>query len=127
MKHVRLWIILLAVVSFVAGTATGHIVSERTHQPRFEPELAAFERHFVETFELSDARAEHLRTVLSHYEREVARVKDEHLASYHSAIEPQLRELGNEYNRYLRDKVLPADQRTEFDRQCAPLLTLAQN
>jgi hypothetical protein len=60
---------------------------------------------------------------LVQYEREVERIKDEHLLLYRSNMDGQLRALSEEYNRYLRDKVLPPQQRAEFDARCS-LLTL---
>ena len=123
MKLIRVWIVLFALVSFVAGTATGHIITERSHQEISERQLSDYEQHFAETFQLAPVRVEHLRTVLVQYEREVERIKDEHLLLYRSNMDGQLRALSEEYNRYLRDKVLPPQQRAEFDARCS-LLTL---
>ena len=121
MKLIRVWIVLFGVVSFVAGTATGHIISERSHQKLSDRKLVDFERHFIDTFELSNTRAKHLRTILADYEREVERVEDEHLLRYRSNMDVPLRRLNAEYNGYLRDKVLPPRKRAEFDERRSAL------
>lgn len=116
MRDVRGWILVLVLISFVAGAAAGRIVTDRAHGWQHdEGRLADYERALVTRFELSPERALALRGILQHYELRVERIKDEHLSAYRSAIEPELRELSLEYNGLIRDKVLPPSQRQRFD------------
>ena len=120
MKDVRAWILILAVVCFVAGAVAVRMVTERSLA--IGPErgaMAQYEAHLVDRFGLDPERERYLRGILQSYELEVQRIKDEHVAAYRSAIEPDLRRLGIEYNALIRDKVLPPSQREAFDRLAA--------
>lgn len=120
MKDVRTWVLILALVCFVAGSVAGRIVTERSLST--EPErgaLTQYEALLVSEFDLDPDRSRHLHGILQSYEVEVERIKDEHVAAYRSAIEPDLRRLGIEYNALIRDKVLPPAQRPAFDRLAA--------
>lgn len=116
MNSVRLWITVLALVSFLAGSAAGKILTERSAARDAERgALADYEELLVARFELSPQRRRLLRVLLDHYDQEVTRIQNDHLSSYRSAIEPDLRRLGVEYNQYIRDKVLPPGERPAFD------------
>lgn len=120
MKDIRSWILILALVCFVAGGVAGRIVTERSLAG--DPgrgALSQYESLLVGEFELDPERSRYLHGILESYELEVERIKDEHVAAYRSAIEPDLRRLGIEYNTLIRDKVLPPSQRPEFDRLAA--------
>ena len=70
-------------------------------------------------FHLSPERMGHLRVLLREYKSDVERVLRQHEAAYHAALEPYLRPLGEEYDRLVRDLVLPAHQRARFDELAA--------
>jgi len=115
-SSIRLWIVVLGLLCFLAGAATGRILARSAEGSTTEVgALRDFERLFAARFELTPERARLLRGILEHYQREVESIKVNHLAAYRSAIEPELRSLGSEYNRYLRDQVLPPMERAEFD------------
>ena len=116
MNSIRLWVTVLALVSFLAGSAAGKILTERsTARDADRGALADYEELLVRQFDLSPERRRFLRVLLDHYDQEVTRIRNDHLSSYRSAIEPDLRRLGIEYNQYIRDKVLPPEQRLAFD------------
>ena len=50
---------------------------------------------------------------------DLERIRDRHTADLLSAMEPELREKGREYASLLRDELIPADRRSEFDRLAA--------
>ncbi|MFN0009665.1 MAG: hypothetical protein ACKVXR_17360 [Planctomycetota bacterium] len=116
MKSLRLWIVLLAVVCFVAGTAAGALATAASL--RTPPEggpFAAYERDLVATFSLSDERARLLRALLLGYERDIERIKAGRMAETMSAMEPELAARGRWYHEQIRDKVLPPGRQAEFD------------
>ena len=49
------------------------------------------------------------------YAEDVDRVVREHEAAYLAALEPDLRPLNEEYDRLVRDLVLPPEHRQRFD------------
>lgn len=116
MSSIRLWIVVLGLLCFLAGTATGRILARSAEGSTTEVGAPRdFERLFATRFELTPDRTRLLRGIEEHYQREVERIKVNHLAAYRSAIEPELKSLGSEYNTYLRDQVLPPMARAEFD------------
>ncbi|MFT5048737.1 MAG: hypothetical protein ACI8QZ_000124 [Chlamydiales bacterium] len=121
MTNVRVWITVLALISFLAGTAAGKILTGRSAagdlaRAAERGALADYEALFGDQFELDEDRRALLRVLLEHYEQEVTRIRNDHLSSYRSAIEPELRRVGIEYNQYIRDKVLPPAKRPVFDQ-----------
>ena len=66
MKDVRAWILILAVVCFVAGAVAGRMVTERSLA--IGPErgaMAQYEAHLVDRFGLDPERERYLRTLRS--------------------------------------------------------------
>lgn len=119
MKDLRGWITVLAVACLAAGAGAGVLVGRSLAPPARTDRIGAFpdyERLMVQTFELSPERREALSAILSSYEKELAGIKDRHMADYMSSIEPELRERGRFYRDLVRDQVLPAERRAEFDR-----------
>jgi hypothetical protein len=118
----RVWIVLLAGVMFLAGLAAGTLIEgRRLRGPEHEGPMPAFEARFLRDFELSPERSRALRTVLASYEVERARIERRHRPDYHAAMEPELAALGTRYHVMIRDKVLPARERTRFDDAVAGL------
>lgn len=113
MNDTRLWVLILALVSFFAGVAGG--VTFATGAAEERGPLADYERQLLATFDLTPERTRALRTVLRVYRREIDRIEREHLAAYRTAIEPDLAALGIVYNGHIRDQVLPRSERVLFD------------
>lgn len=116
MTSPRLWITVLALVSFLAGSAAGRILTERsTARDADRGAFADYEELLSAEFQLSPERRRLLKVLLEHYDQEKTRISNEHLSTYQSAIAPDLERLGVEYGQYIRDKVLPPEQRPDFD------------
>ncbi|HEV8111989.1 MAG TPA: hypothetical protein VGR31_04385 [Planctomycetota bacterium] len=116
MKSLRLWIGLLALLSFAAGGAAGALAAVKMFRPA--PEAGPFteyERELAHTFQLSPERTALLHVLIAGYERDIERVKSSHMAHTLSAMEPELADLGRWYGEQIRDKVLPPARRAEFD------------
>jgi len=115
-NNVRVWVAILTLVAFIAGGATGWLLAAGGNRP--QPPRGAFsdyQEKFVETFQLSDERAELLRVVLASYAKDIAEIKDRHMADITSGMEPELAEKGRYYRELIHDKVLPENKRAEFD------------
>jgi len=111
----RLRIALLALVAFLAGAAAGVLGSRLTRAEADRGPLEDYAELLIREFDLSPERAGHLRVLLREYENEVARVVDRERVAYNAALEPVLRPIGTEYNRIVRDLVIPPHQRARFD------------
>lgn len=117
MTSFRLWITILALVSFTAGIGSGLLVARRLARPEGQRgAFAEYELHLARTFDLSPERQRLLRVVLSSYEREIEEIKDRHMADTMLAMEPELCVKGRDLSNVIRNKVLPDSQRSEFDR-----------
>jgi hypothetical protein len=116
-NSVRLWIALLALVSFGAGLAAG--IWGTTLHLRPEPPAGPFDQYrdeLIQTFQLSPERAKHLSKVLAAYEQEIAAIKDRLQADTMSQMEPELAERGRYYRSLIQDHVLPVSQRDRFQQ-----------
>ena len=72
MNSIRLWVTVLALVSFLAGSAAGKILTERsTARDADRGALADYEELLVRQFDLSPERRRFLRVLLDHYDQEV--------------------------------------------------------
>jgi len=115
-KSLRLWIVLLALVCFGAGTAAGALATAANlRTPPERGPFAAYERELIRTFGLSDERARLLRALLAGYERDIERIKSGRMSETISAMEPELAARGRWYHEQIRDKVLPPGRQAEFD------------
>ena len=120
MNGLRLWLLLLTAVAFLAGLGTGMYVSERNHRlSQLESEFSDFERAFVREFELDPDRQRLLASLLDDYNRRTRAIRDRHAAENHMEMEPELRRAGLEYRGLIRDRLLPESQRPKFDRLMA--------
>jgi len=116
-NNTRLWIVLLALVSFGAGAAAGIWATAARLHPA--PKVGPFEdyRHMLlEAFPMSPERAQHLETVLAAYAREIDGIQARRVADTMSLYGPELEERGRYYRSLIRDRVLPEDQRERFER-----------
>jgi hypothetical protein len=110
----RLWVLLLAGASFLAGLGSGVLLGlSLLPEPTPDRPFADYEQLLVDRFELSSdsVRVEGLQAVLSAYHDDVEALRARELA----AIEPGLALLGLTCRRLIRDKVLPPGKREEFD------------
>ena len=119
MKDTRAWIALLALMSFLVGVASTVLHQRLTERPAERGPFSAYADRLVEQFELSPERAHHLRVVLRDYAQEVDRIRDARQLEFYATLEKELRPKGAEYNRIIRDVVLPPEQRPDFDRLVA--------
>jgi uncharacterized membrane-anchored protein YhcB (DUF1043 family) len=116
LNNLRLWIVILALVAFIAGGATGWLIAAGGRRPvASHGAFSDYQQKLVETFQLSEERAQLLRVVLSNYEKDIAEIKDRHMADITSGMEPELSEKGRYYRDLIHDKVLPENKRPEFD------------
>ena len=116
MNSLRLWILVLALVSFAAGGAAGALVAARIFRPAPEHgPFSRYERELVRSFDLSSERAALLHALLVGYQRDIDRIKSGRMRDTLSAMEPDLAARGLWYREQIRDKVLPPDRRAEFD------------
>jgi hypothetical protein len=120
MSSTRLWIILLAVTSFLAGLAAGTLTGARIG-PR-APERRPYDDYaamLVRTYEVPADRERHLRAFLEQYHRDLEELKARHVAG----AEPELIRLGETCRQRIRDYVLSGDARAAFDREARDLFT----
>lgn len=112
-ESLRLWLVVLVATAFLAGLAGGVWLGLRVRIEPPEPgPFADYEALLVETFDLSPERARGLRGVLDQYQRQIESIKNRNAA----ALEPELARLGLTFRAVVRDTVLPADRRDEFER-----------
>ena len=117
MNGPRAWITLMAGTSFLAGLAAGLLVSAvQAEESGLEGDFAGYRQRLVRQFELNPGRSELLAAVLVNYEQDLARVRDQQTARSMETMEPELRELGGRYWKLIRERVIPSNSRSEFDR-----------
>jgi len=115
-NSLRLWVLILVLVSSAIGFAAGTWLSAaRTRNPPPAGPFGDYERMLTETFQLAPERAHLLHPILESYAKEIEAIKDHHMADYMSAMEPELRALGLRYRDLIQNKVLPESQRSLFD------------
>lgn len=120
MTSIRAWVLILALVCFLAGLAAGLIGAELSDDAKSPSgELGDYERAFVERFDLDPQRQRLLVGLLEHYNLEVEEIENRHTALVRREMEPELRRAGLHYRALLRDRLLPPAQRAEFDRLTA--------
>ena len=114
MSSTRLWILLLALTSFLAGSAGGLLAGMRLARPA--PERGAFSDYaalLVERFDLERDRERRLKAVLELYHRDREELKSRHVAE----AEPELIRLGETCRQLIRDYVLPPEHQAVFDAE----------
>jgi len=119
-NSLRLWIAILAATAFGVGLASGVLLAGRMRPATAENgPFEHFQRRFAQTFELSPERDRLLGELLANYKREIESLQQEHLARSMSDLEGDLSELGLTYRERIRNSVLPAERRPEYDRLAA--------
>ena len=119
MKDARLWILVLALVSGLCGSAVTVLVRRISTIESERGPFAAYADQLVQEFDLSPERATHLRKVLLSYASEIERIRKSHEVAFYATLEADLRPTGEEYNALIRDAVLPPDKRERFDAMVA--------
>ena len=120
MSQLRLWILLLAAVSFLAGGASGLVLAAELRPPeRDRGAFADYRELLVARFDLSPERERGLRVILDRYQKDIEAVKSRQI----DLIEDDLARLGLTCRQRIRDYVLPADRREEFSRLADGLAT----
>lgn len=115
MKLLRLWIVLLAGTSFLAGLATSRLMDSQP--PQAPAKFESFAARFCTEFGIDpdSERARHMRVILQNYEEDRLRVERRHLSVYRAAMDDELVVLGQQYEARIRDKVVPPEQRDLYD------------
>ncbi|MEY2785483.1 MAG: hypothetical protein RL277_1693 [Planctomycetota bacterium] len=124
MNSVRLWVLLLALVSFGAGLAAG--VFWTTQRMRPEPAAGPFDQYradLVREFRLSPEREKHLGKILAAYEQEIVQIKDRFQATTMAQMEPELAERGRYYRSVIQNQLLPPGERERFQQMASGLPT----
>jgi hypothetical protein len=111
----RLWILALTGVAFLAGTASG-ILLERTQNPAPEIPFQDYRDRIVARYELEPLRARALDLLLVDYQRKLDEVEARYQPTYQAAMEDDLTALGIQYEVLLRDKVLHAAAREQYEK-----------
>lgn len=116
MSDPRAWIVILALVSFLAGGSAGFVMGRSGAEATGAPgPFADDEARLSAAFDLNDEQRRLFRAVLDHYQADLDAVRERHEARSASAMEPELRELGIRYRTLIRDRVLPDNKRPLFD------------
>jgi hypothetical protein len=120
MSSTRLWVLVLAAVSFLAGTASG-VLFERSQGVREERPFQTYRDRIVERYDLSPRRALALDLLLADFQQKLEAIEAEHRPAYQAAMEADLTDLGIRYEVLLRDKVLHPDAREAYARDAQGL------
>jgi hypothetical protein len=121
MSSTRLWIVLLAVTSFLAGLAGGILTGTRI-APR-SVERGPYDDYaemLVRSYDVAPERERHLRAFLEQYHRDLEELKARHVAG----AEAELVRLGEICRQRIREYVLTEEGRAAFDREAHDLATL---
>jgi uncharacterized membrane protein len=115
MESERLWIALLAVVSFLAGGAGGMLLGIRMDPPGEPAPFEAFEARFAEAFDLEPQQRRDLRFILGRYRDDLEGLKERGLADR----EDELVQIGRTYQQLIRKWVLTEESHDEYDAMIA--------
>lgn len=122
MTGLRLWIVLLAAVAFLAGIPAGVLIGEGLRPPA-EPEgpFADYAARLQAEFDLGPEQRLVLEAVLIDYERSLDEVRSRQLG----AFEDEIVRLGRLCHDRIRDGLLASDEdRRRFDRLSEPFAAL---
>jgi len=116
-NNTRIWILILTLVSFLAGVAVGLLSGERAGRNLpDDADFGDFEQAFSECFQLDEERRRLLAALMANYNMKIEEIERLHAAEYHKEQEPDMLRAGLEYRALIRDHLLPEEQRPEFDR-----------
>jgi len=108
----RMWVAILALTSFLSGSAGGVLYSLHMNPQEQPGPFAAYEERLVQTFDLDEERASWLHGILERYDEEIEELKARHVRD----LEPELVALGDTCRKRIRGWVVPPDRLAEFDR-----------
>lgn len=113
----NLWGLALAAIMFLAGMATQHLIwgPGPVQAAPYEPLV----QRYTEEFQLEPARTRALRKLLSYYYEEEQAARDHYVSALNTRLGQELDAVAAKYRAFIRDKVLPPDQRERFDRMLA--------
>jgi len=116
MSDPRCWIVVLALMSFLAGGSTGFVMGRQVTDPVAPTgAFADYEARLSQSLDLDADQRRLFRAVLDHYQAELETVQDRHAAETAVAMEQDLRLLGIRYQDLIRNRVLPDNKRPLFD------------
>lgn len=120
MSGLRIWISILALVCFLAGAAAGFVIGEYSRKaPPDDRFFGDFERRFVEHFHLDAEHQGFLAELLRLQRVEFEKILNRHTAEFQAQMEEDFCQAGLEYRSLIRNHLLTAQQRPEFDRLMA--------
>lgn len=106
---VRLWIGLFALVCFGAGVASGVLFERRGAEPTGP--FAAYRERLAREFALSPERERGLALLLENYRRQLEELETRGLRT----LEDDVVELGDQYDAWIRELVIPPSQWDRYD------------
>lgn len=122
MNNPRVWIVILALVSFLAGVAAGLVGSEYARRDvAAQRDLGDFERRFAKAFDLDPEGRRFLAERLASFNAEIESIQLNHevqqATEAHTLMEPRLQEAGKMFREDIRDILLVTEvERAKFDR-----------
>ena len=121
MNNPRVWIVILALVCFLAGVAAGLVGSEYARRDvAAQRDQGDFVRRFAEAFDLDPEGQRLLAERLAAYNSKIESIKlnneVQQAAEAHALMEPELQEAGKMFREDIRDILLVTDmERAKFD------------
>ena len=118
-------ILLPALLTFAAGFFVGQTVNHRSSSGLLEelaPDLRAYEAGIIEALALNREQSRDLRVLLFHYERERAKLLQQHLAE----VDSDWVELDQRFENLLANRILDADQRRSSEALHSPSVVVAE-
>lgn len=117
MHSVRLWVVLLALTSFLGGLTAGMTVARPAPAaPQIDEPFGDYRLAFRQQFELDPERDRLFGELLRNYQSDLDASRERVLAASRAQLEPELAQLGLRYRGLIRDHVLPPHRRAEFDQ-----------
>ncbi|HPF13710.1 MAG: hypothetical protein H6829_06575 [Planctomycetes bacterium] len=113
----RVWILVLAGSSFLAGMAVSSLWQGGGHSD--EAPYEAFADRFERQFQLSPERSRFLRELLYFHHIAVQRIEDRHRSALDTSLGQELDAEAQRFRALIRDNVLSPDQRESYDRLLA--------
>ena len=110
MSSERLWVVVLAVTSFLAGAAASLFLTLQRAPVQDPGPFAHYEARLVEEYEIGDEERRKLRQILEVFHDEVELLKARQLAEY----EAEMAKAGEDCFTRIHDWVIPAEHLERF-------------
>jgi len=117
MNSERLWVVVLAVTSFLAGAAASLFLTLRRNPVQEYGPHAAYEAQLVETYGIEAEERRKLRQILDVYHEEIEVLKARQLEEY----DAEKAKAGEDCFQRIHDWVIPADRLAQFRRDLEPI------